>query len=250
MAEPLVCLQNVTKTYGTTVKTTVLNQVNLAIDEKEFLGIIGPSGSGKSTMLNLIGALDRPTSGTIRIGGENITTLGDDALADFRNQSLGFVFQFHHLLPEFTALENVLIPNMIRSGTPNREILARAEELVRLVGLWDRRDNRANAISGGQQQRIAIARALMNRPRLVLADEPTGNLDSESTTQIYDLLRNINRELGTTFIIITHDRHIAALCDRVVEMVDGEIVREVATHGSTADAAWQTLAPRHCIIHH
>jgi len=214
------------KVYGKEVKNEVLHGINLEIGKGEFSSIIGPSGSGKSTLLNLLGALDKPTDGQIYLNESHINDLNDDELADFRNKNIGFVFQFHHLLPEFTSLENVMIPNWINNGIKAKTKKDRAMELLDLVGLKGFENKLVTKLSGGQKQRVAIARSLMNQPQLILADEPTGNLDTDTSTKIYNLLRDINKELDTTFIIVTHDRHIASKTDRVIEIIDGNIERD------------------------
>ncbi|MDF2537308.1 MAG: transporter related [Herbinix sp.] len=216
-------LNNVNKIYGTEIKNQVLYDINLSFEEGSFNSIIGQSGSGKSTLLNIIGTLDKATSGDVLIEGKDIKCMSANQLADYRNRTIGFVFQFHYLLPEFTVLENVLMPYRIQNGKVTRDMIRKAEETLKLVGLDKVKDNLATKISGGQQQRTAIARALINNPKMILADEPTGNLDSDSTETIYDLLRNINEEYKTTFIIITHDKRIAEKADRIVEIKDGRI---------------------------
>lgn len=227
MLKNVIELKNINKIYGTTVKTQVLHDVNLNIEEGSFTSIIGQSGSGKSTLLNIVGTLDKPTSGEVYINGKRTDQMKKDELADLRNRTMGFIFQFHYLLPEFTALENVLIPYQIQGEKITPEILKRAHELMDLVGLQAVKNNMANAMSGGQQQRTAIARALMNQPKIILADEPTGNLDSDTTESVYDLMRDINKKLSTTFIIITHDRRIAERADRIVEIKDGRIALNI-----------------------
>lgn len=216
-------LKNVNKFYGTEIKNQVLYDINLTFEEGSFNSIIGQSGSGKSTLLNIIGTLDKATSGEVFINGVNVKNMSSNQLADLRNRTLGFVFQFHYLLPEFTALENVLMPYRIQNKKITKEIIKKAEDTMKLVGLEKVKNNLATKMSGGQQQRTAIARALINSPKIILADEPTGNLDSDTTENIYDLMRNINGELGTTFLIITHDRRIAEKADRIVEIKDGRI---------------------------
>jgi lipoprotein-releasing system ATP-binding protein len=216
-------LKNVNKIYGTEIINQVLYDINLSFEEGSFNSIIGQSGSGKSTLLNIIGTLDKATSGEVLINGVNVRNMSTNQLADLRNRTLGFVFQFHYLLPEFTALENVLMPYRIQNKKITKEIIKKAEESMKLVGLEKVKNNLATKMSGGQQQRTAIARALINSPKIILADEPTGNLDSDTTENIYDLMRNINGELGTTFLIITHDRRIAEKADRIVEIKDGRI---------------------------
>lgn len=216
-------LKDITKIYGTKIQTQVLFGINLAFEEGSFNSIIGQSGSGKSTLLNILGSLDRPTAGDIIINGKNTKSLSSRELSDLRNESIGFIFQFHYLLPEFTALENVLMPYRISKKPITKEVLDYANELLDIVGLTKVKNNLAINMSGGQQQRVAIARSLMNNPKIILADEPTGNLDSDSTEQVYELLRKINHQFGTTFIIITHDRHIAEKADRIIEIKDGKI---------------------------
>lgn len=232
--------------YGTTIITKALNEVDVKLNRGEFASIIGQSGSGKSTLLNMLGALDRPTRGSLYFGDREFSSMSDEELAAFRNQSIGFVFQFHHLLPEFTALENVLMPTWIQQGVTTRKREGRARELLEIVGLKDRMNNLANNLSGGQQQRVSIARALINEPDLILADEPTGNLDSDSTEQVYALLRQINKDLGTAFTIVTHDRHIAEKSDRVIEMSDGKIVNDYLTSSKKGADLWIGLAPHNC----
>lgn len=245
MVKPLIKIDQLTKVYGTEIKNEVLHQISLEIEKGEFISIIGPSGSGKSTFLNILGALDQSTSGEVLINQQNISQFDDTQLAKFRNQNLGFVFQFHHLLPEFTALENVMIPDWIKQGKAVSTKQERAEKLLSLVGLNEFRDKLITKLSGGQKQRVAIARALMNQPEILLADEPTGNLDSETTERIYNLLREINQDLETTFIVVTHDRHIAAKTDRVIELVDGNVNRDFKTTANEDDN-WQELAPCYC----
>ena len=221
-------VKNINKIYGIEIKNQVLYDVSFNIETGSFNSIIGQSGSGKSTLLNIIGTLDKPTTGDVIINGENVKNMNTDQLADYRNSMIGFVFQFHYLLPEFTALENVLIPYRISHGKVDKQTRQRAEELMDLVGLSSVKDNLATKMSGGQQQRTAIARALINQPKMILADEPTGNLDSDSTEMIYELLRKINQELQTTFIIITHDQRIAEKADRIIEIKDGKINLDIS----------------------
>ena len=216
-------IKGINKIYGEDIKTQVLYDINLSFEQGSFNSIIGQSGSGKSTILNIMGTLDKATSGEVIIDGKNVKNMSNNQLAALRNSTIGFVFQFHYLLPEFTALENVLMPYEIQHGKVTKEIVKKAEDYLKLVGLEDVKNNLSTKLSGGQQQRTAIARALINNPKLILADEPTGNLDSDSTETIYELLRNINQEFGTTFIIITHDKRIAEKTDRIIEIKDGKI---------------------------
>lgn len=219
----IIELKSINKIYGEKIKTQVLFDINLGFEENSFNSIIGESGSGKSTMLNIIGTLDKPTSGEVYIDGRRTDKLNKDQLASLRNQTMGFIFQFHYLLPEFTAKENVLMPYKIYNYKVPKEIDQWADELLDLVGLSKVANNLATDMSGGQQQRTAIARALVNKPKIILADEPTGNLDSDTTENVYSLLRNINEKYKTTFIIITHDQRIAEKTDRIVEIKDGKI---------------------------
>lgn len=223
----IVELRNITKIYGDKIKTQVLFDLNLSIEKGSFNSIIGQSGSGKSTLLNILGTLDRPTGGEIVINGVNTRTMNPNQLAKLRNETLGFIFQFHYLLPEFTALENVLMPFRIMGKKIDEQVMNRANELIDLVGLSKVKNNLATQMSGGQQQRTAIARSLMNNPSIILADEPTGNLDSDTTEQIYELMRTINKKYNTTFIIITHDQHVAEKTDRIIEIKDGKILMDI-----------------------
>jgi lipoprotein-releasing system ATP-binding protein len=228
MRTPLIELDGIRKSYGvgTDVETEVLHGVDLVLLPGEFVALIGPSGSGKTTLLNLIGLLEPPTSGSYRFQGRETAELGDDELTRLRGIGLGFVFQFHHLLPAFTATENVLMPSLIAQGPVTRERREAARDVLRAVGLGERLDYLPGKLSGGQQQRVAIARALAMAPALVLADEPTGNLDTHTTDDIFALLRAFNAERGIAFLIVTHDPRLARRCDRIVELVDGRIVRD------------------------
>jgi lipoprotein-releasing system ATP-binding protein len=201
----------------------VLKGVDLKLDRGELVALLGPSGSGKSTLLNILGTLMRPTSGSLSILGESLIGADDLLLTEFRNRHIGFVFQAHLLLPDFTALENVMFPAAARHGRERRQDRMRAAELLDRVGLSDRRDYLASQLSGGQKQRVAVARSLMNAPELVLADEPTGNLDRESADQVMQLLTHINLSDGTGFLISTHDERIAARCRRRIHMADGKV---------------------------
>ena len=215
--------QDLTKIYGDGDGIRALDGVNLLIHAGEFVAVMGPSGSGKSTLLNLLGALDRPTSGLCRVAGQDLGKVKD--LDGFRSKTVGFVFQLHNLIPTLTSVENVEIP-MQEDKLSEAARRARAEELLALVGLGDRMHFQPGQLSGGQRQRVAIARALANRPTIILADEPTGNLDSKSTDEIMDLLRKLNREQGTTFIVVTHNPAVARAADRIVTVRDGKIRRD------------------------
>lgn len=222
----IIKLKDIEKVYGEEVKTKALKGLNLEIEEGTFNAIIGQSGSGKSTLLNIIGTLDKETSGEVYINNVSTKALSKNELAILRNKEIGFIFQFHHLLPEFTALENIMMPALIDGTISKKAAKERAEFLIERIGLLKIKDNKASNMSGGQQQRVAIARALMNNPGIILADEPTGNLDSDTTMEVYNLLREINEEFGTTFIIITHDNRVAELADRIIEIENGQIAND------------------------
>ena len=221
-------LDGVRKSYGlgTPVETEVLHGIDAVLERGEFAALIGPSGSGKSTLLNVIGLLDRPTNGRVFIEGREAGALEDADLTRLRGRAIGFVFQHHYLLPEFTALENVMMPILAARGRRDEEMRDTAAALLDRVGLTPWRDKKATDISGGQQQRVAIARSLAMKPALVLADEPTGNLDTRSADSVFDVLRDINETSGTTFLIVTHDPRLAQRCDRIIELVDGGIVSD------------------------
>jgi lipoprotein-releasing system ATP-binding protein len=221
-------LVGVRKAYaiGTKAEVEVLHGIDLTLKPGEFAALIGPSGSGKSTLLNLIGLLDRPTAGQLFLAGQATEELGDEARTRLRARAIGFVFQFHHLLPAFSAQENVMLPLLAARGRRDDAMFARAAELIDQVGLTPWAGQRPNDLSGGQQQRVAIARALVLEPALVLADEPTGNLDTHSADVVFELLRRVNREKGTTFLIVTHDPRLANRCDRIIELVDGRIAAD------------------------
>ncbi len=223
----VVELKNVDKIYSGVVDTQVLFDINLSFEEGSFNSLVGESGSGKSTLLNIIGTLDKPTNGEVLIDGNRINNLSRSKLAEIRNRTIGFVFQFHYLLPEFTAIENVLMPYNIGRKHGTKSISRRADELFDLLGIAKIKNNMANKMSGGQQQRTAIARALINSPKLIVADEPTGNLDSQNTATIYKIFREINKQFGTTFLIVTHDRRIAQEADRIIEIKDGRIIADL-----------------------
>ena len=224
--EPTVVqLRRVNKIYdvGTPIATEVLHGIDLIVRRGEFCAIVGPSGSGKSTLLNIIGLLDRPTTGTLAVCGEETTNMGDGALTRLRGHSIGFVFQYHNLMTAFSALENVMMPMLGAAEFPNDGMRVRAEELLERVGLTRWRDNLASNLSGGQQQRVALARALAMGPALLLADEPTGNLDTKSADEVFALLRSFNHEHGTTVLFVTHNPLFAVRCDRTIEVIDGRL---------------------------
>ena len=211
---------NITRNYN---DLSVLKGVDIFVNKGEIVSIVGSSGAGKSTLLHILGSLDRANAGEIWINNQRIDTLNEKELAKFRNQHIGFVFQFHHLLPEFTALENVCIPGWI-AGTPKNELEARALELLKILGLEDRASHKPSELSGGEQQRVAVARALINNPDIVFADEPTGNLDSKHAQELHELFLHLQKTMGQTFLIVTHNEALAKMSDRVVHMKDGYIV--------------------------
>ncbi len=205
----------------------VLKGIDLAVRAGEVAALVGSSGAGKTTLLQILGTLNRPDAGRLRIGGTELASMGERKLAEFRNRRIGFVFQFHHLLPEFTALENVCMPGLI-AGTPRRQVEARARELLGLLSLADRVGHKPNQLSGGEQQRVAVARALLNSPDVVLADEPSGNLDSANKKELHDLFFRLRDQFGQTFLIVTHDEGLARLADRTILIRDGRIVADGA----------------------
>jgi lipoprotein-releasing system ATP-binding protein len=221
-------LEGVTKSYGvgTPVETEVLHGIDLTLQKGEFAALIGPSGSGKTTLLNLVGLLDKPGAGRLFVTGQDAARLPEEEATRLRGRAIGFIFQYHYLLPAFTALENVMMPMLAARGRMDAGMRATAAALLDKVGLTPWRDHKAGAISGGQQQRVAIARALAMSPALVLADEPSGNLDTANADAVFDLMRTVNEVDGTTFLIVTHDPRLARRCDRIIELVDGRIVSD------------------------
>lgn len=228
MTHPVLELVELRKSYGvgTPVEVEVLHGLDLRLEAGEFAALIGPSGSGKTTLLNVLGLLDRPTSGDLLLLGQPTRELDDAERTALRGRRLGFVFQFHHLLPAFSATENVLMPLMAASGRPSAAAVREAESLLAAVGLADHRHKKPSQLSGGQQQRVAIARALMPSPALLLADEPTGNLDTQTADEVFELFRRFNRERGLTVLVVTHDPRLAERCDRTIRLVDGRIVKD------------------------
>ena len=227
-AQEVLRLAALRKAYnpGTPLEQEGLHGIDLRLVRGVLTALIGPSGSGKSTLLNLIGLLDSPTAGELYLLGQPTRELDDAARTRLRNRAIGFVFQFHHLIPAFSVLDNVLMPLMIRHGKPRAEDLALAAELLDAVGLGAFAQSKANRLSGGQQQRVAIARALVTRPALLLADEPTGNLDSRTAESVFELFRRFNREFGCAVLVVTHDPRLAQSCERTVQLVDGRIVND------------------------
>jgi lipoprotein-releasing system ATP-binding protein len=226
MPSALVVADNVCKSFQHMGRTLeVLRGIDLAIYQGEIVAIVGQSGAGKSTFLHCVGTLDFPTRGSLKVAGEELTKLSGTRLAELRNRTIGFVFQFHHLLPEFNALENVMMPGLIQ-GRGRKELLTRAAALLEEVGLRDRASHRPGELSGGEQQRVALARALILDPKLILADEPTGNLDSATSSQIHDLFFAINKQRGTTIVVVTHNTALAASMPRVVTLKDGRVEKD------------------------
>lgn len=215
----MIAINNITKSFG---KLQVLKGIDLTIGKGEVVSIVGPSGAGKTTLLQIIGTLDRPNTGSVHIDGIDVTRLSNKKLADFRNRHIGFVFQFHQLLPEFTALENIMIPAYI-AGASSSEAKQRASELLQFMGLADRANHKPNELSGGEKQRVAVARALINNPTVILADEPSGSLDSKNKAELHQLFFDLRDKYGQTFVIVTHDEQLATLTDRTIHLRDGEL---------------------------
>lgn len=216
----MIEVQNITKSYG---QLQVLKGINLHVNESEIVSIVGASGAGKTTLLQIMGTLDKPDSGTVIINGQKVTGLNDTIVSDFRNRNIGFVFQFHQLLPEFTALENVMIPALIGRAR-EWEAKKKAKELLELLGLSSRLEHKPNELSGGEKQRVAVARALINNPAVILADEPSGSLDTENKIELHKLFFDLRDQFGQTFVIVTHDEELAKITDRTVYMKDGLIL--------------------------
>lgn len=218
----MINIQGITKSFG---NLQVLKGIDLHIGKGEIVSIVGPSGAGKTTLLQIIGTLDRPDRGSVTVDGINVSGLSTNKLSDFRNRHIGFVFQFHQLLPEFTALENIMIPAFI-AGKGRSEAKARAEELLQFLGLADRANHKPNELSGGEKQRVAVARALVNEPAVILADEPSGSLDTKNKAELHQLFFDLRDKFGQTFVIVTHDEQLAAITDRTIHMKDGLLMPE------------------------
>ena len=213
----MIDIQGIKKSFGS---LEVLKGIDLHIDKGEIVSIVGPSGAGKTTLLQIIGTLDKPDAGTVWVNGIDVSNLSKKKLSDFRNQHIGFVFQFHQLLPEFTAIENIMIPSYI-AGVPQREARQHAQELLEFMGLTNRASHKPNELSGGEKQRIAVARALINNPAVILADEPSGSLDSKNKEELHQLFFDLRDKFGQTFVIVTHDEQLASITDRTIHMRDG-----------------------------
>lgn len=216
----MITVEGITKSFGT---LNVLKGIDLHVGKGEIISIVGASGAGKTTLLQIMGTLDKPDSGTVMINDQKLSKLSDSRLSDFRNKNIGFVFQFHQLLPEFTALENVMMPALI-GKMKEAQAKKRAKELLDMLGLSDRREHKPNELSGGEKQRVAVARALINDPAIILADEPSGSLDTENKAELHQLFFKLRDTLGQTFVIVTHDEHLASITDRTVHMKDGQII--------------------------
>lgn len=242
----IIAVKNLFKSFGDIVRTEVLRDITASFERGALTAIIGPSGSGKTTLLNILSLLESPTSGTLTIDGRDFSTGDVNAASGFRNAHIGFIFQFHYLLPEFTALENILIPHWIARGRPPAALVEKAESLMKAIGIHHIRNKHLNQISGGEQQRTAIARALVNEPRLVFADEPTGNLDRETGFAVLEVMTRMVRELGTTLIMVTHDREIALRADRILELVDGRVCKAFLVREKGEAGARALLEDRGC----
>ncbi len=230
----MIKLQQITKSFD---QLKVLRGIDLNIDAGEIVSIVGPSGAGKTTLLQIMGTLDRPNSGSVEIDGTDVSRMSQTQLAKFRNQKIGFVFQFHQLLPEFTALENVMIPALI-GGTSKKEARKRAVELLSFMGLDQRSQHKPNQLSGGERQRVAVARALVNQPAVVLADEPSGSLDTQNKEELHQLFFRLRQQFGQTFVIVTHDEHLAQQCDRTIRMQDGTILLPAEERNDEKSLLW------------
>ena len=219
----MIEVKGLKKSFGT---LTVLNGIDLNINKSEFVSVVGPSGAGKTTLLQIVGTLYKPDAGTISINGIDVLSLNKKEIAHFRNQHIGFVFQFHQLLPEFNALENIMLPGLIANKS-SKELQRRAKELLDYMGLSHRATHKPSELSGGERQRVAVARALINQPNIILADEPSGSLDSQNREELYRLFLRLREEMGLTFVIATHDEELSKLADRTIQMLDGNIVPNI-----------------------
>lgn len=234
----MIEVRNITKSFGS---LQVLKGIDLSIGDGEVVSIVGPSGAGKTTLLQIMGTLDTPDAGSVIIDGVDVTTLKDKELAKYRNKHLGFVFQFHQLLPEFTALENVMIPAMI-AGKSNKQMRERAKELLEFLGLAERADHKPSELSGGEKQRVAVARALMNNPQIIFADEPSGSLDSKNKAELHQLFFDLRDKYGQTFVIVTHDEGLSQITDRTIHLKDGNIVNNNTDDNGETEIGQEELA--------
>jgi len=232
----MITVKDITKSFGS---LQVLKGIDLHIDKGEVVSIVGPSGAGKTTLLQIIGTLDRPDSGSVHVDGVDVTRLSQKKLADFRNRHLGFVFQFHQLLPEFTAIENIMIPAYI-AGNSQKQARQRAKELLDFMGLADRATHKPNELSGGEKQRVAVARALVNNPAVILADEPSGSLDTRNKEELHQLFFDLRDRFGQTFVIVTHDEQLATITDRTIHLRDGQIENPIPQSAETENPIPQT----------
>ena len=239
MKNTMIELQGITKSFGS---LQVLKGIDLHIDRGEVVSIVGPSGAGKTTLLQIMGTLDRPDAGSVRIDSIDVTSLSNKKLADFRNRHIGFVFQFPQLLPEFTALENIMIPAYI-AGTSQKAAKQRAQELLQFLGLSDRATHKPNELSGGEKQRIAVARALVNNPAVILADEPSGSLDSKNKEELHQLFFDLRDKFGQTFVIVTHDEQLATLTDRTIHMRDGILASPALSNNTVVSDSVADITP-------
>jgi lipoprotein-releasing system ATP-binding protein len=243
--DDIIAVRNLFKSFGDAVRTEVLHDITVSFERGAVTAVIGPSGSGKTTLLNILSLLESPTSGTLVIDGRDFSAGDVNAASAFRNENVGFIFQFHYLLPEFTALENILIPYWIGRGRPPGPAVEKARALMKEI---DIRDKHPNQISGGEQQRVAIARALVNEPKIVFADEPTGNLDRETGFAALEVMTRAVREHGTTLLMVTHDREIALRADRILELVDGRICKSFLVKEKGEAGARELLEDRSCVV--
>ncbi len=246
--DEIIVVKNLVKSFGDVVKTEVLHHISVAFERGALTAIIGPSGSGKTTLLNIISLLESPTSGVLVIDGKDFSSGEINESSAYRNANIGFIFQFHYLLPEFTALENILIPYWIGRGRPPLEMTEKALRLMKEIEIFPIKNKYPHEISGGEQQRVAIARALVNEPKIVFADEPTGNLDRETGFAVLDVMTRMVRELGTTLIMVTHDREIALKADRILELVDGRICKSFVVKEVGEGRIRELLEDRSCLL--